>query len=288
MIIDSHAHFEPRMLGETDLIAKLDAAGVDKVALIPAMNDPLPHVPEFVLAASRALMQSSLTRPLAEAAHRFTLTREGNLRLGGAVYNIYPQPDNEPAFALVRKHPERFLAWAFLNPRGNPQVLDDLEKWRHEKGMIGVKLHPHWHDYTTDLLFPLFERMQELNLPALIHLGFGKRGDFRAIAEKFPRLKIISAHAGFPFYQDMWNFARNHNIYVDLSSPYIDENLARAAVKVMGADRCLYGTDAPYGFSDVHHGYDYTEIRGWIERLPVSAAEKDKIFSGNFRELVKI
>jgi uncharacterized protein len=288
MIIDSHAHFEPRMLGETDLIAKLDAAGVDKVAVIPAMNDPLPHVPEYLLGTARFMMQTNITRPLAELAHRLTLTDAGNLKLSGQEYAIYPFPDNSAAFALVEKYPERFLAWAFLNPRNNPNVLDDLEKWRHRRGMIGVKLHPHWHDYTTDLLFPLFERMQELNLPALIHLGFGKRGDYRAIAEKFPRLKIIAAHAGFPFYQDMWHFAKNHNIYVDLSSPYIDENLAGAAVKAMGADRCLYGTDAPYGFSDEHRGYDYTEIRGWIERLPVSAAEKRKIFSGNFLGVVNL
>lgn len=129
--------------------------------------------------------------------------------------------------------------------------------------------------------------MQELNLPALIHLGFGKRGDYRAIAEKFPRLRIIAAHAGFPFYQDMWNFAKQHNIYVDLSSPYIDENLARAAVNTMGAERCLYGTDAPYGFADENHSYDYTAIRGWVERMPVSAAEKERIFAGNFLNLLE-
>lgn len=286
MIIDSHAHFEPRMLTETDMLTKLDTAGVDKVALIPAMNDPLPPVPEILLGGVRLLMQSGMTRPLAELLHRATLTGEGNLRLLSGEYKIYPQPDNESAFELVRRHPERFLAWAFLNPRADARVLDTLEKWRQLPGMIGVKLHPHWHDYTTDLLYPLFARLQELHLPVLIHLGFGKRGDYRAIAEKFPRLKIIAAHAGFPFYQDMWHFAKLHNIYVDLSSPYIDENLARAAVSELGAERCLYGTDAPYGFSDEHHSYDYTAIRGWIERMPVSSKEKEKIFGGNFLEIL--
>ncbi|HNJ65469.1 MAG TPA: amidohydrolase family protein [Turneriella sp.] len=286
IIIDSHAHFEPRMLGEDDWLRKLDVAGVDKVALIPSMNDPLPPVPELLLGGVRLLMQSGFTRPIAELLHRATLTDAGNLRLLTGEYKIYAQPDNESAFALVRRHPDRFMSWAFLNPRADTKVLETLERWRHEKGMIGVKLHPHWHDYTTDLLFPLFARLEELGLPALIHLGFGRRGDYRAIAEKFPRLKIIAAHAGFPFYQDMWNFARQHNIYVDLSSPYIDESLARAAVKTMGAERCLYGTDAPYGFSDEGHSYDYTAIRGWVERMPVSAREKEQIFGGNFMELI--
>ena len=32
MIIDSHAHFDPRMLALPDLLSKMDAAGIDKVA----------------------------------------------------------------------------------------------------------------------------------------------------------------------------------------------------------------------------------------------------------------
>ncbi|MFO1480326.1 MAG: amidohydrolase family protein [Turneriella sp.] len=93
----------------------------------------------------------------------------------------------------------------FLNPRADTKVLETLERWRHEKGMIGVKLHPHWHDYTTDLLFPLFARLEELGLPALIHLGFGRRGDYCVIAEKFMsqnyrgacRLSLLPGHVEF-------------------------------------------------------------------------------------------
>jgi len=36
MLIDTHAHFEPRMLDETRLLAKLDAADVGRVVLIRA------------------------------------------------------------------------------------------------------------------------------------------------------------------------------------------------------------------------------------------------------------
>ena len=143
------------MLSEAGLLQKLDAAGVDKVALIPAMNDPLPPVPELMLGAVRLLMQSNLTRPLAEAAHRLTLTREGNLRLPSGEYQIYRQPDNASAFELVERHPDRFLSWAFLHPAASAHGRDDLDKWRSYSGMIGGKLHPHWHDYTTYLLVAL-------------------------------------------------------------------------------------------------------------------------------------
>lgn len=287
MIIDSHAHFEPRMLDLERVVAKMDAAGVDRVALIPAMNDPLPETPERLLAVLRKTMSSRATRPLAELVHRATLTPEGDLRLGGKVYGIYSRPDNASVAAALARYPDRFLGWIFLNPRNNPGVLDELERWRSVPGMIGIKLHPHWHDYRTALLDPLLRRAEELRLPVLIHLGFGPRGDYRAIAARFPRLTVIAAHAGFPFYKDLWAHKRDcPNLHVDLSSPYIDEPLARAAVAAMGAERCLYGTDSPYGFHAEDGSYDYGEIKRWVERMPLSSAERERIFAGNFQAIL--
>jgi predicted TIM-barrel fold metal-dependent hydrolase len=153
--------------------------------------------------------------------------------------------------------------------------------------MFGIKLHPHWHDYTTDVLDPILARAEELRMPVLIHLGFGRRGDYRAIAARFPKLVVIAAHAGIPFYDDLWAHAKDcPNLHVDLSSPYLDETLVRAAVKAMGPERCLYGTDAPYGFHEEDGSYDYGEIRGWVERLPISTAQREAVFSENFARIL--
>jgi predicted TIM-barrel fold metal-dependent hydrolase len=160
MLIDSHAHFEPRLLDAERIIAKMDAVACDKIVMIPSMNDPVPATPERLLALSRRLMRSRYTRPLAERIHRILLTPEGDLRLSGHVYGIYSRPDNASVAKLIAAHPDRFLGWIFLNPRNNPGVLDELEHWRSIKGMIGVKLHPHWHDYRTELLTPLLRRIE--------------------------------------------------------------------------------------------------------------------------------
>lgn len=305
-IIDSHAHYDSRMLELPALVRKMDEHGIAKVALIPCMNDPLPHTPERLLSALRHVMARRLTRPLAELVHRALLTPEGDLRLDGRVYQIYQRPDNQAVAKALRAYPQRLLGWIFLNPRNNPKVLDELEEYRAVPGMIGVKLHPHWHDYRTELLNPIMRRLAELKLPALIHLGFGRRGDFRALATSYPQVPLICAHAGFPFYRDLWVHGRAlPNLYVDLSSPYIDEALARAAVATLGPERCLYGTDAPYGFPEKDltsggsgpyqdqvqdHGapksYDYGEIKGWIERLPIPSAARAAIFADNLRALL--
>src|SRR5690349_15783152 len=115
-VIDAHAHLEPRMLALPDLIAKMDDAGVDRCALIPTMNDPLPETPVRLLALLRAMMDSQRLRPLARWVSERFYTRDGDLRLQGRVYRIYGSPENEPVAAALRAHPERFLGWIFLNP----------------------------------------------------------------------------------------------------------------------------------------------------------------------------
>jgi predicted TIM-barrel fold metal-dependent hydrolase len=287
VIIDCHAHLDARILPPERILAKMDAAGVDRIAIIPAMNDPIPATPERLLSIMRTLSGSAAGRVLVEATHRALLTPEGDLNLSGKVIPIYSRPDNDAVARLVASHPDRFFGWIFLNPRNNPNVLDDLERWRAVPGMIGIKLHPHWHDYRTEILGPLLRRAEELRLPVLIHLGFRKRGDFRSICARYPKLTVISAHAGFPFYKDLWAYKGEcPNLYVDLSSPYIDEKLARAAVAAMGPERCLYGTDAPYGFHEADESYDYGEIKGWVERMPVSEGEREAMFGGTFREIL--
>lgn len=287
MIVDCHAHYDPRMLDLGTMMAKMDAAGVDKVALIPVMNDPLPDTPDQLLAIIRWLMKSKAGRLAAEGTHRALFTAEGDLRLKGQVFQIYARPDNAAVAQVMAARPDRIYGWIFLNPRNNPGVLDELERWRSVSGMIGVKVHPHWHDYHTRILGPVLSRAEELGLPLLIHLGFRRRGDYCTIAQQHPRLKIICAHAGFPYYGQLWRHIRSYpNVYVDLSSPYLNETLVRDAVKSVGPHRCLYGTDSPYGFHDQDGTYDYGHIKGWIERLPVSAAEMDGILGGTFLDLV--
>jgi uncharacterized protein len=167
MIIDCHAHFEPRMLKLDQLLSKLDSAGIDKAALITTMCDPLPHTPEKLLVTIRVLMSHRFSRPLAEIIHRRTFTAEGDVNILGKLVQIYAHPDNEPTAKAIEAHPNRFFGWIFLNPRNNPSVLDELERWRSVKGMIGLKLHPHWHDYRYDHMRSLLERCEELRLPLM-------------------------------------------------------------------------------------------------------------------------
>jgi len=279
-VVDVHAHYEPRMLAVPAMLAQMDARGIRQVALIPCMNDPLPETPARLLAVVRRLMRSPC-HPLARVIAEATITDGGDLRLGGKVHAIYPRPDNASVAEVVRAHPDRFLGWIFLNPRA-AVGLDELERWRGVPGMIGVKLHPHWHGWPLVDAIPIARRCEELGLPVLLHLGFGDRGDWRVLTAAAPRLRLIFAHAGIPHYDRIWGAIRaDRRLALDVSSPYLDEALVRDAVAAVGPERVLYGTDAPYGFHDPDGGYDYGAIRGWVERLRLPARDIDRVLSGN-------
>lgn len=285
-VIDVHAHLETRMLDVPAMLARMDARGVDRVALIPCMNDPLPETPERLLTVVRRLMRSPC-HPLAQVVNAALMDDGGDLRLGGQRYAIYPRPDNASVAAVLAAHPDRFLGWIFLNPRA-AVGLSELERWRHVPGFVGVKLHPHWHGWPVEDALPIAVRCEELGLPILIHLGFARRGDWRVLADACPRLRLIFAHAGIPHYDRLWGAIRDdRRLFLDVSSPYLDEALVRDAVRAVGPERVLYGTDAPYGFHDADGGYDYGAIRGWVERLPLAATQIERVLGDNTLELLE-
>lgn len=285
-VVDIHAHFEPRMFVVEKMRAQMSAHGIDKVALIPTMNDPLPETPAGLLSFFRGLMCSP-AHSLAELLqHAFM--RDGNLKLKGKIYEIYSKPDNAQVAEVLRAHPELFVGWIFLNPRvGN--AVEELEEWRAVPGYMGVKLHPHWHGWEIDEAAPIFRRCEELGLPVLIHLGFREKGDWQQIAERFPKLQVLLAHAGMPHFHRLWRKMADYpNLRIDLSSPYLNEALARRAVAAVGPERTLYGTDAPYGFHDEHDAdsYPYRHIKGWVERLPLRSGDIDRVLGVNANELL--
>src|SRR6266852_2641377 len=115
-------------------------------------------------------------------------------------------------------------------------------------------------------------------------LGAGaERGDFRRLPDRFPRLKVVYAHAGIHWYRALWaDAARRDNVFVDLSSPYLDKALRYEALRALGAARCLYGSDGPYGYPTADGGYDHGAILGQIQRSGLAARDLDRVLGVNF------
>lgn len=291
MIIDAHAHYESRVLDINGLLEKMSQAGVSKTVLIaPLTNPPETEKSDLLMAIQRSMYYSRLLRPAAISITRSMYTKSGEWNLWYRKYNankqsfsIITRPDNEGIAAVISKYPDRLLGWIFINPNNNG-ALEQIEQWRNKLGMIGVKIHPFWHSFPMKRVEVVARRTEELGLPMLVHLGFGESGDYIWLVERFPKLKIIFSHLGIPFYKDIWRFIKNKpNVFMDISSTYhVDCKLIREAVRIAGPHKCIFGTDSPYGCSDA-----IIKIKRWVEDLDITDNDKERIFSGNFMNLIK-
>jgi len=290
MIIDMHYHLDESMEPMDRLLDQMDKFHIDRIALVAQLVEPF-HV-EGVAEKLAHFVRSLLTgfwQPLGLLAYESTVTKSGKFSILGKNYNIDPLPDNEIVAAALKAHPDRFYGWIFINPAMHDAIAE-MENRFETKGWIGVKCHPFWHRYPISELDNTAAFCVEKKVPLLIHYG-GKKdnGDYQYLADRHPELKLICAHAGVPHYQKFWAYAKQKkNIYIDLSSPYLDEPLRVRAMNAMGPEKCLYGTDGPFGYPADDGIYDHGAIMEEINRFPISTKEKEGIFGQNFADLIGI
>ncbi len=289
MVVDCHYHLEERVLSKPELIAEMDRAGIEKVALMGSMIAPFPEPPRFLLRLLQFFLEH---RSLRKIGRVFVsdFTPQGDIRILGKPFPIKPDPGNQEVFDAVRQFPGRFAGWVFVNPSGQFDPVSELEKYQDEPGFVGVKAHPFWHHHAPVELAPVAEKLAELGKPLLIHAGFGEEGDFGALLRAVPGLKLILAHTGFPGYGDFWRAARdNKNVFFDLSqTSYVSEKATLESVAYLGPERLLFGTDGPYGYHDAGGRYDYGFIKRRIERLFPDRGMQQRLLGENFREVAGI
>lgn len=202
---------------------------------------------------------------------------------------------NDMMLETVRKYPGKMIAMFTLNPQFQKESLEEIKR-RADQGFIGLKVY--YHVKINDPLFyPIIEKMIDLKMITLMHaeatLGTGgyrmkydkKRmpntsvpEDFADIAKRYPEAMFQYAHTGGG---PDWEYAckvvkHSPNVYVDISGSNNEGNMINFAVKELGEDRVLFGTDNMYfqGVANVI-GSDLTEV------------QKRKIFFDNYNSILK-
>jgi predicted TIM-barrel fold metal-dependent hydrolase len=291
LIIDAHAHFEPRLINEAELLRMMDEKGVETMALVPRMHHPPEHSkPAWMMVIQRFLFRYDLLRPIGIAITQSMYKDKGKWSLGPLGWlmknkstnmEIIQRPENEMVREVVDRYPKRFLQWLMVN-LSEPDALQTLKKDGARQGVIGIKLHPFWHRFPLNAFDTIAGEVKRLNLPVTIHLGYGSSGDFKSLVDKHPDQIFIFGHLGVPYYGALWREIKDRpNCYVDISSVYhVDAKLIRQAVEILGADRVLFASDEPYtpkGTLD--------QLMRWVRGLEISEPQKQKIFAGNAQRI---
>lgn len=184
---------------------------------------------------------------------------EGNAELAEA---IAPRP--------------QLYAYVVVNPTTRAASERELARYEGAPRFVGAKIHTHYSGcaMTDPRLAPMFGVLQEWGRPLLIHTwGAAAIAALSGLAERFPALRIIVAHAG----GDAWREAiaaaeQRPNLWLDFagSTPYAGA-IARA-VATLGASRLVFGSDATL--------FDPLYMLAHWESIPMSAADRALAMGG--------
>ena len=172
------------------------------------------------------------------------------------------ESDDETTAAAVRKYPDKFVGFAYVDPR-RPDCMDRLEHAVEDLGLKGVKFGPIYNGVALAdaRLEPVYEYLQKRNLPLTMHMGttfarnapidLGRATHVEPIALKYPDLTMVLAHMGHPWHEDAIVVARKQpNVLLEVSAlfyrPWQYYNILMCAQEYKIEDKVFFGTDYPF------------------------------------------
>lgn len=173
---------------------------------------------------------------------------------------LWDHSDNDEVLAVAEREPDTFFACLAVDP-ADPAAAEIVR--RHAvAGARGIVIEPCLCDPPRALddrrSDPVFEACEQVELPVLLMAG-GEAGDdighfhplaLERLAKRFPRVRLVSVHAGWPWVQETVGVAfRRSNVWLmpDCyfpNCPGQDDYVAAANTYLQ--DRFLFASGYPY------------------------------------------
>lgn len=175
----------------------------------------------------------------------------------GAPYSMPGNDDVEKAF---KEHPDKIIGFGTIFPGRVPcEKVDEL----YSRGFKGLKMITPTKRYDADEFMPYYQKAEDYGMPILFHLGIvmAFKGDrelgtsssymrpvyLDKIARMFPKLKIIGAHMGDPWFLEAYRVAQYcPNMWLDISGLAIfvkAQNIRTYLGIRVTPDKLLWGLD---------------------------------------------
>ena len=159
-------------------------------------------------------------------------------------------------------------------------------------GLGGIKIHPDYQKVMIDDVryMRIIEYANELGLMILTHAGIDiglpqpvhcPPDKMRYVLDKLKPNKMVLAHyGGWKQWEMVYEYLAGEQVYFDtaFTFDYIEKDCFLKILKKHGADKILFATDSPW--SDQKAGKEY------IQSLPISQENKEKILGGNAKKLL--
>jgi 4-oxalmesaconate hydratase len=328
MIIDCHGHYttapkalqafrenQIKALGDTSLIVSRESLRISDDQIRESLENA-----QLKLQRERGTDLTIFSPRASAMAHHV-----GN----EATSLLWSQVCNDLIYRVCSLYPDNFVGVCQLpQSPGVPPANStrELERCVMELGFIGCNLNPdpsggywtspplidrHW--------YPLYEKMVELDVPAMVHVSSSCNVNFHAtgahyinadttafmqfiqgdLFKDFPTLKFIIPHGGgaVPFH-----WGRYRGLAQDMKRPPLEESVLHNVffdtcvyhqpgiellLKVVPIDNILFGSEmvgAVRGI-DPRTGHYYDDTKRYLDQIPLSEQDRFKVFEGNVRRV---
>lgn len=209
----------------------------------------------------------------------------------GTTWQYDPTPSemqqaNREVFEAVTRFPGRAFGFVYLNPNYLDASLDELRRYVGDGPMIGVKL---WvaRRCCDPALDPIVRLAQEYGVPILQHTWIKTTGnlpgestadDLACLARRHLDATFIAAHSGGDWEQSLPVLQGLPNVYAELSGSDPTAGLTEVAVRLLTAERVIFGSDAP--------GRSFATQLGKALGAAVDDTSKRLILGDNLRRLL--
>jgi predicted TIM-barrel fold metal-dependent hydrolase len=171
---------------------------------------------------------------------------------------MYMDTQLDEVTQYTSRYPERFVGLAGYNPFRITESLSEIETAVKEHGFKGVYVHIYGFDIPLSdrKMYPLFAKCVELDIPVSMQVGHvlegmpsehGRPCHLDQIASDFPTLKMVGAHTGWPWVEELISACYKwENIWfgIDAWMPkYLKPEIVHFIGSRLGLDRCLWGTN---------------------------------------------
>ena len=326
MIIDIHGHYttEPAAF---QAFRDKQLAGIADGARKPTTED---------LGISDEVILASVAKQLKFQSDRGSDLTVFSPRASGMAHHIgteavslqWARMSNNIIARICKLLPNNFVGVGQLpqHPGAPPKnSIPELERMVKELGFVGVNLNPdpsggYWTGapLTDKSWYPIYEKMVELEVPAMIHVSSSCNPNFHAtgahyinadttafmqliqgnLFKDFPTLKFVIPHGGgaAPFH-----WGRYRGLCLNMGKPPLVEYLMKNVyfdtcvyhlpgiellTKVIPMDNILFASEMVGAVQGVDPttGFDYDDTKRYIDQVgTLSEENRYKIFEGNAR-----
>ncbi|RTL44247.1 MAG: amidohydrolase [Burkholderiales bacterium] len=329
MIIDVHGHYTtaPAALGAW---RDLQIAGLKDPSLRPS--------PASLKISDDELRESIETNQLAKMRERGIDLTVFSPRASFMAHHIgdfdtsatWATICNELCHRVSAMFPEHFVGAAMLpqSPGVAPaSCIPELERCVRDYGFVGINLNPdpsggHWTSppLTDRHWYPLYEKMVELDIPAMIHVSTSCNACFHTtgahylnadttafmqclsgdLFKDFPTLRFLIPHGGGAV---PYHWGRFRGLAQELKKPLLEEHLLQniffdtcvyhqpgidLLTAVIPVENVLFASEmigAVRGV-DPQTGHHFDDTRRYIEATPhLTEAQRHLVFEGNARRV---